>query len=78
MCQALVACNNTVGEKGIWESAIYTEDTEFGNVSRAVLVEVKAEDRSVIFKINSDREKLGEALIEHNLISAEDGAYGLY
>ncbi len=78
MCLLYAACANKVDDKGLWESATYLEDMTFGNGSKKVLVEVKAEDRSVTFTIYTDKEKLGEALIEHNLISGENGAYGLY
>lgn len=78
MCMSLCACGDQTYEKGLWENATYTENAEFGNGSKTVLVEVKAEDRSVTFKINTDKETLGEALVEHNLISGENGAYGLY
>lgn len=78
MCIYLCACGGETYEKALWENATYTEDVEFGNGSKTVLVEVKAEDKSVTFKINTDKETLGEALIEHNLISGENGAYGLY
>lgn len=78
ICLSFCACSSGAYEKGLWENATYTEDAEFGNGTKTVLVEVRAEDKSVTFKINTDKEKLGEALIEHNLISGENGAYGLY
>lgn len=30
------------------------------------------------FEIHTDKETVGEALLEHNLIAGEEGAYGLY
>ena len=42
------------------------------------MVEVKAGDDSVTFTIKTDKETLGEALMEHSLIDGEQGAYGLY
>lgn len=78
MCLSLNACGSKSGEKGLWENAIYIEDTEFGSGDKTVFVEVKAEDKSVTFKINTDKENLGEALVEHKLIAGEKGPYGLY
>ena len=69
---------DTVSKSGAWVSATYLRDMEFGTGSKTVQVEVKAEGQSVTFTIHTDKETLGEALIEHNLIAGEEGAYGLY
>lgn len=63
---------------GVWDNATYHEDTELGKGSKTVQVEVKAEDKSVTFTIHTDKETLGEALIEHKIVEGEDGPYGLY
>ncbi len=73
----LASCNTEV-QKGIWENAVYTEDAEFGEGSKTVTVEVKAEENSVVFTIHTDKDTVGAALLEHELIAGEDGAYGLY
>ncbi|MBE7024929.1 MAG: DUF4430 domain-containing protein [Ruminococcaceae bacterium] len=73
---ACSACNRTPNDP--WSSATYKEDAEFGTGSKTVLVDVQVEDKAVTFKINTDKETLGEALLEHGLISGEEGAYGLY
>ena len=73
----LVSCNTTEAT-GLWESAVYTSDTELGTGTKVVQVEVKAEDRAVTFTINTDKETLGEALLEHELVSGEMGDFGLY
>lgn len=78
VCVGLSACNKSTTETDIWSEAIYTQDTEFGNGVKTVMVEVIALDKSVTFTIHSDKNTLGEALIEHNLIEGEQGAYGLY
>ena len=75
VCLSLNACGSRVEDNGLWGNATYTEDTEFGTGAKTVVVEVKAEDKSVTFKINTDKENLGEAL---NLIAGEKGPYGLY
>lgn len=78
MCLNICACNDNQGEKNLWKNAMYTEDTEFGHGTISVYVEVKAEDKSVTFKINTDKKILGEALVEHKLIAGEKAAYGIY
>ena len=32
----------------------------------------------LLFTVNTDKETVGEALLEHELIAGEDGQYGLY
>ena len=69
---------NTVEKAGRWEDAIYRKDTEFGDGAKTVLVQVVVEDQSVTFTLKTDREMLGDALLDHGLIEGESGAYGLY
>ena len=78
LCFGISACTKPNQKADLWEQAIYTEDTELGNGTKTVLVEVSAEDKSVTFTIHSDKIILGDALTEHNLIEGEKGAYGLY
>ena len=73
----LVACAD-VEKTGVWENATYTADKTFGNGSKTVQVEVKAEEQSITFTIKTDANTLGEALLEHELIAGEQGAFGLY
>lgn len=73
-----VSCGNTVDESGLWASADYLKDAEFGGGETTVQVEVKAQEQSVTFTINTDKTTLGEALFEYDLIEGEDGPYGLY
>ena len=77
LCFCLCACGKTVAED-IWADALYVEDTEFGEGSKTVLVDVVAEDKSVTFTIHTDEKILGDALVEHKLIEGEQGPYGLY
>ena len=77
LCVSLCSCRQKNIEN-IWESATYTSDKVFGDGAKAVTVEVKAEDKSVSFLINTDKETLGEALVEYGLIAGEKSAYGLY
>lgn len=74
---SLASCNS-IEKEGLWEEATYRRDKEFGNGAKTVEVEVKAGDESVTFTIHTDKDILGEALLEHELISGEEGPYGLY
>ncbi len=77
MC--LTSCtNDSSKESSLWDTATYTEDTTFGKGSKTVEVEVTVEDKSVTFTIKTDKDTLGEALLEHKLVSGEKSAYGLY
>lgn len=75
---SLSACGNTVDATGLWEDAEYLKDMEFGEGDTTVVVKVKVEDQSVTFTINTDEETVGAALLEHDLISGDEGDYGLY
>ena len=76
LCFIFTACGQS--DADVWADALYTEDTELGEGSKTVLVEVVAEDKSVTFTIHSDKKTLGDALVEYNLIDGEQGPYGLY
>ena len=69
---------NKVEKAGIWENAIYLNDMTFGNGSKTLRVEVKAGNDTITFTVKTDKETVGDALMEHNLIDGENGAYGLY
>ena len=71
------ACGNNE-ETDLWVSALYTENKELGNGAKTIFVDVIAQEKTVTFTINTDKETVGDALIEHNLVSGEKGAYGLY
>ncbi len=73
----LVSCN-TVEKTGVWEDATYRKDMEFGEGSKTFTVEVKAEEQSVTFTIHTNKKMVGEALLENDLISGDEGPYGLY
>ncbi len=70
--------DNKIPAKGLWKDALYLEDTTFGEGKKTVQVEVVAEERSVTFTLNTDKETLADALLEHKLAEGEDGPYGLY
>lgn len=73
----LVSCNKA-DKTDLWEKATYHKDMEFGKGEKTIVVEVKAEDQTVTFTINTDKDTVGEALLEHELIDGEDGPYGMY
>lgn len=62
----------------LWQNATYTADTEIGSGSKTFTLEVTAEYKTVIFTVNTDKETVGEALLEHEIIAGENGDYGLY
>lgn len=74
---ALVSCG-TVEKTDMWENATYQNDMEFGSGAKTVVVEVKAEDKQVTFTIQTDKDTVGAALLEHGLIAGEESQYGLY
>lgn len=75
---SLAACGNKVAKEGAWETATYFNDTELGSGSKTAIVEVKADESSITFTIKTDKETVGDALLEHNLIAGDQSEYGLY
>lgn len=68
----------SIAPEGLWATAKYLSDTEFGEGEKTVKVKVVVEDKSVTFTIKTDATTLGEALFAHELISGEEGQFGLY
>ena len=64
--------------KDPWEDAVYKEDTVIGEGAITVYVEVKVNENSVTLTVNTDKNILGDALLENGIIEGEDGAYGIY
>ena len=62
----------------LWSTAKYTTDTQLGNGDKKIEVEVKAEDKSVLFNIHTNKETLADALTELELISGDNSEYGIY
>ena len=63
----------------VWADAIYTEDTAIiGTGATTFYFEVQVGSHSVTFTVNTDKETVGDALLEHGIIAGEEGAYGLY
>ncbi len=61
-----------------WKNATYTKDTEIGEGSKTFMFKVDAEGYSITFTVHTDAETVGDALLALNLITGEDGQYGLY
>ena len=73
------ACNtNKVSPEGKWADATYLSDTELGEGSKTVVVSVKAGENEISFTLHSNKNYLGEALLEHKLIEGEESEFGLY
>ena len=75
-----ISCGNdssteSSAPSSLWDSATYKESTELGNGETQILVDVKAEGKTVTLTINTDKSTLGEALKELNLIEGENGLY---
>ena len=68
----------TIEKTGLWANATYVQDTEFGEGAKTTVVEVNVNNQVVKFTIHTDKDTVGAALLEHDLIAGEDGAYGLY
>ncbi len=62
----------------LWDTATYTEDKTFGEGAKSVGVELIVGDKSITFTLKTDKENLADALLEHNLVEGDNGAYGLY
>ncbi len=74
---SFVACAQPdLGE--LWTNATYKTDKTLGNGAKTIEVEVSAGESSVTFTIHTDKETVGDALMEHNLVEGDAGAYGLY
>ncbi len=65
-------------EEAVASGEIYTEDTTIGEGETTIYVSVITEDKTVKITINTDKEILGEALIDCGLVEGEEGPYGLY
>ena len=74
----LASCGKQSPDTDLWATATYLEDIELGEGEKTLITEVIAGEKSVVFTIHTDAVTVGEALNEHQLVSGEQGAYGLY
>lgn len=62
----------------LWGNATYKADTALGQGSTVFTLDVTAEDKTVSFTVKTDKETVGDALLEAKLIEGEQGPYGMY
>ena len=78
MLLSFAACGAKEEATGLWKDATYTADTTLGEGAKTITVEVKAEDKAVVFTVKTYAETVGAALLAHNLIAGDESEYGLY
>ena len=77
MCFA--GCKSNETPTDLWkDEATYTEDTTLGSGDKTITFAVTAAEKTVTFTVKTDREFLGDALIDCGLISGEEGQFGIY
>ncbi len=74
----LCACDGDVVQSSLWQNAVYTSDVVLGDGGKTIEIRVVAEDKSVTLTLNTGKDNLEDALVEHGLISGEKGPYGMY
>lgn len=67
-----------IKKEGLWTNALYVEDTSFGEGAKTLKVKVEADGQNIVFTVKTDKETVGEALLEHSLIAGDESEYGLY
>ncbi len=75
---SLAACGSKADTPDLWKEALYQEDTTLGEGAKTLVVEVKAAEKTVTFTVKTDKDTVGAALMEHNLIAGDQGEFGLY
>lgn len=73
---SLGSCSKKNGDD--YTSKVYYEDTALGDGAKTVTVKIEDTEKAVTFTIRTDKQTVGEALLEHALIDGEEGAYGMY
>lgn len=64
--------------RDVWADARYSSDTALGEGAKTLTVEVTADEKTVVFTVNTDKDNLGDALLECGLAEGDQGDYGLY
>ncbi len=75
---AFAACAKGVAREGLWKDATYTTDKTFGKGDKVVTLVVTAGEEKVTFTVKTDKETVGEALLDAKLIEGDTTEYGLY
>lgn len=69
---------NDSTDNELWKNATYTEDTLIGVGKNNLILTVEAGDKSIDITVRTDMNNVGEVLKKHNVISGEEGPYGIY
>ncbi len=67
-CFSAVACND-VDASGLWENATYLKETTIGNGKTEFNIIIEAGEQSLTLTVKTDKEMLGDALYELELIN---------
>lgn len=62
----------------VWDSAKYKEDTELGEGTVTVKIEVTAENKTVTLTVKTDETNLEKILTANNLVEGDESEFGLY
>jgi len=74
-----VSCTkNELKDASIWDSATYTEDTTLGEGEKQIVIEIKAEEKTIELTVNTDGKTLGDALLENKIAEGDVTEFGLY
>lgn len=74
----LTACGEKIIAEGLWENATYLSDTTLGEGNKTLTVEVSAGENAITLTIKTDKETVGDALLESKVVEGEDSEYGLF
>ncbi|MEE0947085.1 MAG: DUF4430 domain-containing protein [Acutalibacteraceae bacterium] len=75
---SFAACGQKTAVDELWQEATYLTDTTLGNGEKTLSLEVCAGEKTVKFTVKTDKNTVGDALLENKLIEGEDSQYGLY
>ena len=64
-----VAEGETVAAEGLWENATYRANTTVGDGAKSVSFTVEADGKIITITLKTDKDTLGEAMFEHDLIN---------
>lgn len=76
---AVTGCGEKKEEAAKGETKVYEDGEVLGEGEKEFpLTVVNSEGTSVVLEIHTDKEMVGEALLDLGVIAGEDGDYGLY
>ncbi|MCI5578577.1 MAG: DUF4430 domain-containing protein [Oscillospiraceae bacterium] len=62
----------------LWDNAQYKEDTEIGEGTNTIKLEVKIGGKSVTLTVKSDKDNLADILTDNKIVDGDNSEYGLY